>query len=262
MKKDLIDALGDSLRSQRRTYFQEFNKAEAGLAAMAEEREIELEEHAQEEQAALFLTRYDDRSLQAVKEIDAALQRILDGVYGVCEGCHRAIALARLKALPATRLCKRCAAKSETRLGAAALAVETPMGAAPAATSLPGDLALLDDRELSETIHEHLKEDGRVDLEELHIVCRKGVVYLSGKVPSAAEHQILLHTLTDVLGFKEVIDHLDVEELVWQTERRTKETAPEVTQRWEELPGTEDIVETLEEGKEFVAPAKPTPDEP
>lgn len=261
MKKNLIDAQGDLLRSQRRTYFQEFNKAEAGLASMAEEREIELEEHAQEEQAALFLTRYDDRSLQAVKEIDAALQRILDGVYGVCEGCHRAIALARLKALPAARLCKRCAAKSETRPGAAALAVETPMGAAPAAT-LPGDLALLDDRELSETIHEHLKEDGRVDLEELHIVCRNGVVYLSGKVPSAAEHQIILHTLTDVLGFKEIIDRLDVEQLVWQTERRAKETAPEVTQRWEELPGTEDIVETLEEGKEFVAPAKPTPDEP
>jgi len=264
MKKDLIDALADLLRRQRKTYFQEFDKAEAGLASMAEEREIELEEHAQEEQAALFLTRHDDRSLRAVKEIDAALQRILDGVYGVCEGCYRAIALARLKVLPAARLCKRCAAKNETGPGAAALAVEipvaAPMAAAPAAT-LPGDLALLDDRELSETIHEHLKEDGRVDMEELHIVCRNGVVYLSGKVPSAAEHQILLHTLTDVLGFKEIIDRLDVEELVWQTERRTKETAPEVTQRWEELPDTEDIVETLEEGKEFVAPAKPTPDE-
>jgi hypothetical protein len=30
-----------------------------------------------------------------------------------------------------------------------------------------------------------------------------------------------------------------------------------VTQRWEDSPGTEEIIETDEEGKEFVAPAKP-----
>jgi hypothetical protein len=98
-------------------------------------------------------------------------------------------------------------------------------------------------------------------MEELHVICRKGVIYLSGKVPSEAEHQILLHTLTDVLGFKEIVDHLDVEELLWQTERRARETVPELTQRWEDSPGTEDVVETNEEGREFVAPAKPPPDE-
>jgi hypothetical protein len=47
-------------------------QAEEGLEAIAEERESELEEHAQEEQSARFLTRLDDTILFAVKEIDAA----------------------------------------------------------------------------------------------------------------------------------------------------------------------------------------------
>ena len=114
---------------------------------------------------------------------------------------------------------------------------------------------------MAEAIREHVKEDGRIDMEELHVLCRKGVVYLSGKIPSEAEHQILLHTLSDVLGFSEIVDHLDVEELLWETDRRARGLAPQVTARWEDSPGTEDIVETLEEDTEFVAPAKPTPDE-
>jgi RNA polymerase-binding transcription factor DksA len=256
MERDVLDSLAQLLHQQRDHFLKEYRRAEENLEAIAEERESELEEHAQEEQSALYLTSHDDQTLQTVKEIDAALQRILDGAYGVCERCHKAIPFARLKALPATRFCKACARKNETSLGVAAVATEVP----PAAP-IPADLLLLDDHELTETIREHVKEDGRVDMQELHIVCRKGVVYLSGKVPSEGEHQILLHTLTDVLGLQEIVDHIDVEELVWETERRTRESAPEVTQRWEELPGTEDIVESHEEGKEFIAPAKPTPDE-
>ena len=256
MELQILESLAQLLRQQRNHFLQEYRKAEENLEAIAEERESELEEHAQEEQSALFLTRHDDQTLRAVKEIDAALQRILDGTYGVCENCRKAIPLARLKALPAARFCKTCARKHETSLGAATVATE-----APPAAPVPADLLLLDDHELIETIREHIKDDGRVDTQELHVASRKGVVYLSGKVPSEAEHHILLHTLTDVLGLQEIVDHIDVAELVWETDRRTREVAPEITQRWEDLPGTEDVVESHEEGKEFVPPAKPTPDE-
>jgi RNA polymerase-binding transcription factor DksA len=256
MNKELLNSLADLLRSQRRKYLQEFRKAEAGLDSIAEERESELEEHAQEEQTARFLSRLDDRTLFAVKEIDAALERIIKETYGVCESCRKAIAVARLRALPATRFCRRCAGKHDKPLAAI---VEKP--AAAPETPPPGDLNLLSDQDLNETIREHVKEDGRIDMEELHVVCRKGVVHLSGKLPSEAERQILLHTLTDVLGFREIVDQLDVEELLWQTERRAGDTEPQATQRPEDSGGTEDIVESNEEDKEFVAPAKPTADE-
>jgi DnaK suppressor protein len=256
MKKEDLDSFASLLRAQRDRCLREFRRAEQALDTIAAERESELEEHAQEEQSARLLTRLDDRTLRAVKEVDAALQKILTGAYGKCEGCRRPIAAARLRSLPAARFCRRCAARDEVQPVAARAEPEAPPEA-----PIPGDLNLLSDHEMVEAIREHVKEDGRIDMEELHMVCRKGVVYLSGKIPSAAEHQILLHTVTDVLGFKEIVDHLDVEELLWETERRARDTAPETPQRWEDSPGTEDIVESDEEDQEFVAPSKPPPEE-
>ncbi|MBI2368051.1 MAG: BON domain-containing protein [Deltaproteobacteria bacterium] len=256
MNKELLDSMTGLLRCQRKTYLEEFRKAEKDLESIAEERESELEEHAQEEQSARLLTRLDNRTLEAVREIDAALERILKGAYGKCERCRNAISIARLRALPATRFCKRCAGRSERRPVAASGAPETVT-----AVSVPPDLSLLDDRELAEAILEHLKEDGRIDMEELRVLTRKGVVYLTGALPSEAEHQILLQTLTDVLGFKEIVDHIEIEELLWENDRRTREKPPEEQPSWEDSAGTEDVVESHEEGKEFVAPAKPTPEE-
>ena len=87
------------------------------------------------------------------------------------------------------------------------------------------------------------------------------MVYLSGVLPSEAEHQITRQTLTDVMGLREIVDHVEIEDLLWQTEKRTKPLGPELISRWQEPPGTEDIVESSEEDKEFIAPAKPTPSE-
>jgi hypothetical protein len=61
-----------------------------------------------------------------------------------------------------------------------------------------------------------LKNDGRLDLEQLEISCRKGVVYLEGIIPSEIEHQILLRTLTDVMGFSSLIDRIQINEPDWQ----------------------------------------------
>lgn len=255
MEKQLLDSLEQLLRRQRSHFLRDFRRAEEGLETAASEREIELEEHAQEEQTVRLLTQLDDQTLHNVREIDAALQKIIDDTYGKCESCHRPIPIARLRSLPATRFCHGCAERIEKRPPA-----PPPEFEAPSEAPIPADLSLLDDREMTEATIEFLKEDRRVDMQELHLVCRKGVVYLSGKIPSDAEHQILLHTLTDVLGFKEIVDHLDVEGLLWQTERRAKEPVAEVKQRWEDDMGTEDAVESHEEGKEFVPPAKPTPD--
>ncbi len=255
MDTELIASLAQLLRDRRQSFLNEFRNAEADLEAIAEERESELEEHAQEEQSARLLTRLDDRTLEAVREIDAALDRILKGAYGKCELCRKAIPIARLRALPATRFCKSCAGRSESR-PVAASAPKTLTAA-----SAPPDLSLLNDRELAETILEHLKEDGRIDMEELRVLARKGVVHLTGALPSEVEHQILLQTLTDVLGFKEIVDHIEIEELLWENDRRAREKPPEEQPSWEDSAGTEDVVESNEEGKEFVAPAKPTPEE-
>ena len=46
---------------------------------------------------------------EEIEQIDAALTRIATGAYGMCVTCRREIALTRLRILPATPVCLRCA---------------------------------------------------------------------------------------------------------------------------------------------------------
>ncbi len=256
MEHNLIETFAEQLRKRRKHYLEAFRKAEEGLESIAAERESELEEHAQEEQSARVLNHLDDRTLQAVHEVDAALQRILKGVYGLCEACGHYIPVDRLRALPATRRCTDCEARDEQQTAAPA---EEPEIASTA--PVPPDLSPFDDAEWVQVIRDHLKEDSRIDTEELRIVCRKGVVYLTGALPSEAEHQILLKIVTDVLGLTEVVDRIQVEELLWEREDRSKETPHELLAAGQESSGTEDIAESTEEEKDFIAPDKPMPEE-
>lgn len=54
-----------------------------------------------------------DNSEQVLAEIDAALKRIDDGIYGICTKCGREIAPERLEARPWAALCIEDARSSE-----------------------------------------------------------------------------------------------------------------------------------------------------
>ena len=45
---------------------------------------------------------------EALREIDAALERIKEGTFGMCEVCNHKIAKGRLSAIPYVRLCVEC----------------------------------------------------------------------------------------------------------------------------------------------------------
>ncbi len=45
-------------------------------------------------------------------DVEAALARVEDGSYGVCEGCGGQIAAQRLEARPTARTCIRCASRA------------------------------------------------------------------------------------------------------------------------------------------------------
>jgi len=48
-----------------------------------------------------------------IAKIRDAIQRLDDGVYGVCESCEELIGTARLKARPVTTLCIDCKTEQE-----------------------------------------------------------------------------------------------------------------------------------------------------
>jgi DnaK suppressor protein len=71
------------------------NTAEGGSLAFEMEKELSLARNAGD----------------LLAQVDEALGRIDDGSYGHCEGCGKAIPVARLDALPHTKLCVVCAAR-------------------------------------------------------------------------------------------------------------------------------------------------------
>ncbi len=50
---------------------------------------------------------------EKIKEIDAALERLREGTFGLCEGCEEPIGKARIDALPHARLCIACKSLEE-----------------------------------------------------------------------------------------------------------------------------------------------------
>jgi len=55
----------------------------------------------------------EDAALAEMAAIRAALTRIDEGVYGFCTSCGKAIAPARLEAVPYAALCIECAGAAE-----------------------------------------------------------------------------------------------------------------------------------------------------
>ncbi|MDH3494296.1 MAG: TraR/DksA C4-type zinc finger protein [Acidobacteriota bacterium] len=53
----------------------------------------------------------------ALTEIEAAKERLKEGVYGICETCDEEISPQRLLALPAARLCVACQESAESQSG-------------------------------------------------------------------------------------------------------------------------------------------------
>ena len=60
-----------------------------------------------------FTLRIRDRERRLIRKIQAALQRLDEGTYGICEDCGEDISIPRLKARPVTKLCINCKARQE-----------------------------------------------------------------------------------------------------------------------------------------------------
>jgi DnaK suppressor protein len=63
-----------------------------------------------EQEFTLSLMQTDELTLES---IEAAIEKIEDGVFGVCEDCGGPISKARLNAIPHAPLCIKCAQKLE-----------------------------------------------------------------------------------------------------------------------------------------------------
>jgi hypothetical protein len=202
-----------------------------------------------------LLSRLDLRAKKEVEDVDAALGRIAAGTFGTCARCGGKIPAARLQALPAALHCLACARAEESPAG------EEPEEETDRRGPVPAELALLGDRDKERAVWRTVLDDGRVDCDELRLVCRRGVVYLGGAVPSEPEHRMLLRLVTEVAGFTEVVDHLRVNPMLWGRDGDESGSARPSASSEAEDPENEDVVLSIEEGIEWAAPGEPPPDE-
>lgn len=258
MDQNLKDYLAEELGKRRSAIIKRRTAHETSFAELVDDREIELEERAQEDRMAAVLDSLEDRDQEQLREIESALERVAAGDFA-CDNCQRPIEEERLWADPTVRLCAECTSRRENPV-APGDETEPPPDSAP----LPPDLDILDDDELRDRLFELIREDGQVDTEELQITTRNGVVFLEGAVPGETEHEILLNILTDVAGVQEIKDNLEIQRLAWEREDRFKEEAAEDVQpgtipKDEPYSGTEDPVLADEEGVDYEPPVNQPP---
>ena len=273
----LREEYAQQLRQERQAILQEVAAGEADLRSMESERASELEERAQEARATRMFARLEDRRKQRIEEIDQVLQRIALGTYGICERCGEPIPIARLRALPTARVHVQCADEEgqglpvtteeeeplsvgeAEELIAAGQEEEPPehVEAEERTEHMASEIDTFTDEELEEYIREQLTEDGRVDLDELQITCRSGVITLDGALPSEEQHQILLQYVTDFAGIQEVIDRLVINELLWEREDRTDVPEDEETSSGTLSGAMEDMIESDQENRDYEPPAGP-----
>lgn len=78
-------------------------------AALDAPRDPDWEEAAVEREGDEVLEGLGAQDMGALRQVEAALERLAAGQYGICTRCGEAIAPARLEALPETPLCAPCA---------------------------------------------------------------------------------------------------------------------------------------------------------
>ena len=122
-RKDLVLRLGQTLRRRRAT-LRTMLDIHASMIAVGNHPvgdSIDAAVDCERDELDSQLAAVESRELAA---IDAALQRLGDGVYGICEGCGKSIPAARLQAVPYARLCINCQREEERhRRGTVAPAV-------------------------------------------------------------------------------------------------------------------------------------------
>lgn len=112
MDQHKLDEFRHLLQNQLKELLAEAGKT---VADMTDEKEnlADPSDLASAESDRNFELRIRDRERKLIKKISEAIERIDEGVFGVCEECEEEIGEARLKARPVTTLCIDCKTEQE-----------------------------------------------------------------------------------------------------------------------------------------------------
>jgi len=109
-----FDKIKQQLQSLRDEYTRRIDAIEVETHHKEEPVEKDFAEQATQSENDDVLAALDDEAQHMVMQIDAALSRIDQGGYGICEGCGEPIPENRLQAAPFVTMCIGCAEKASS----------------------------------------------------------------------------------------------------------------------------------------------------
>jgi DnaK suppressor protein len=108
----LVNALRQQLHLRRQQLQDEVAAKELALRAMSQANAggdpSNQSDDAARHALAAAMSAEQTRDIGEMALVDAALERLRDGSFGICVGCHRRIPLRRLKAQPSAARCAAC----------------------------------------------------------------------------------------------------------------------------------------------------------
>jgi DnaK suppressor protein len=110
---DLVEEFRRRLDDARRSILHGVATTDEELATLEAHQAGSPPEDVATELATAVLSRLEGREKHELDAIDEARARLAAGTYGVCEACHRAIPIARLRAMPTARYCVACQHREE-----------------------------------------------------------------------------------------------------------------------------------------------------
>jgi len=113
MEKKKLEQFRERLIALRREAAGEVTMLREEGAALGTDGTQDVGDDAANTYARQMLLGMSERERSLLREVDAALDRIDEGSYGICEDCEEPIGMARLEALPYATLCVDCKAERE-----------------------------------------------------------------------------------------------------------------------------------------------------
>ncbi len=121
MSNPISDTYAQQLRAMRADLMQQIRQQRGGAIGRAEAaadvRDQQSGDWTQVDSERDLAIALDEREAEAMNAIDAALQRIASGDYGLCTDCGVQIPTARLHANPTALRCMACQDKAEHARG-------------------------------------------------------------------------------------------------------------------------------------------------
>jgi len=114
MRKETLKRFRKIFENQRKGILFNDRIVREDFSANSDDRYDEIDQATTDVEQAMRM-RLCNREALYLKKVDEALQRIEDGLFGLCEECDEQIELKRLEARPTATLCVSCKEEQERK---------------------------------------------------------------------------------------------------------------------------------------------------